>query len=65
MASYEDRLGAWMVAGLAVVMAIIAVHWWQDSLMEDQRWIQSCHTMDNRVCGPHEPLIKIQIGGSD
>lgn len=65
MSTFEARLGAWMVAFYMIFVAVVALHWWQDALMEDQRWIQSCHTMDDRRCGPHEPIIKIQIGGSD
>lgn len=65
MATYEQRLGAWMGAGFALFIAVVALHWWQDALLEDQRWINSCHTMDNRRCGPGEPWIKIQIGGTD
>lgn len=65
MAGFERRLGAWMAACIAAFVAVVVLHWWQDSLMEDGAWMWSCHTMGDHRCGPHEPLIKIQIGGSD
>jgi hypothetical protein len=65
MATYEQRLGAAMAGGIAAYVAVVALHWWQDSLPTSTRMIDSCHTMDDQRCGPHEPLIKIRIGGTD
>lgn len=65
MATFEQRLGAWMITFYLIVVAVVALHWWQDGTDPGLRWIDSCHTMDDRRCGPHEPLIKIKIGGTD
>jgi hypothetical protein len=64
--SFETKLGLWMGAWMAVILAMVALHWWQDSMDEDARWITSCHTMGNRLCGPDSgPLgITINIGGT-
>lgn len=62
---FERRLAAWMIWSMAAFLLVVALHWWQEALGEDSAWIWSCSTMGNELCGPNEPLVKIQIGGAD
>lgn len=63
--TYEDKMGAVMVGFGLLVALLVALHWVNDRAMEDGAWIWSCHTMGDFDCGPDEPLIKIQLGGTD
>jgi hypothetical protein len=59
--SWERRFGAWLLAFMATMGAVIALHWWQESQGEDAATIWSCHTMGNRDCGPGVPWHGIII----
>lgn len=53
--TFEHKLAVWMLAAIALFLAVIAIIWWQDSLMEDGAWFWICEWMGNRACNPGEP----------
>lgn len=59
--TFERRLGIKMLLAILAFGAMLALHWWQDALLEDGAWLWSCHTMGNRECAHGQPWIKIQI----
>lgn len=60
-ATWETKFGMWLMAAIAIFLLVVIVHAWQATTAEDSRWLTSCHTMGNHVCGPHEPPIKIDL----
>ena len=57
---WERRFGRVLLAWWIMVMLLITVHIWQESMGEDGAMIWSCRTMGERHCGPGQPWIDIR-----
>lgn len=61
--TWEEKFGIVLGCWFALLIILVSLHIWQESMGEDSAWVWSCHTMGHRDCGPGVPWHGISWNG--